>query len=69
MMTKKTRTPWWDRLNGRLIPYIGPPQLGPYDQEPEVHVKPCPICGQPMAGHTYERVAGKPTYVTCPRLS
>ena len=23
-----------DRLNARLLPYIGPPPLGPYDEEP-----------------------------------
>ncbi len=30
----KDRTPWWDRLNNLLLPYIGPPELGPYDEPP-----------------------------------
>jgi hypothetical protein len=60
------RVPWWDRLNNRLRPYIGPPPLGPYDQAPEVHVKPCPLCGAAMAGHGFEHRVGKPTLMHCP---
>ena len=53
----KTRRPWWDRLNRSLFPYIGPPPLGPYNEAPlpPTSEKPCPLCGQPMAGHTFER--------------
>ncbi len=57
---------WWDRLNNRLRPYIGPPPLGPYGQEPEVHDKGCPLCGKAMAGHEFEHRAGKPTLMRCP---
>ncbi|MCU1514176.1 MAG: hypothetical protein JWO10_1266 [Microbacteriaceae bacterium] len=60
------KIPWWDRLNNALIPYIGPPQLGPYETEPAVHDGGCPICGRPMAGHEIERRAGRATQMHCP---
>ena len=28
------KAPWWDRLNRLLLPYIGPPPLGPYELKP-----------------------------------
>jgi hypothetical protein len=61
-------SPWWDRLNRRLLPYIGPPPLGPYNEEPltSTHAKPCPICGKPMADHDVERRADRPTQLYCP---
>ncbi len=57
---------WWDRLNDLLRPRIGPPPLGPYGQPPAVHDKPCPLCGQPMPGHTFERRGSMPTLMYCP---
>jgi hypothetical protein len=63
-----SKAPWWERLNSALIPRIGPPPLGPYNQPPEVHTKPCPVCGQPMAGHTFEHRGNKPTLMHCPAL-
>jgi hypothetical protein len=51
------RQPWWERLNSALMPKIGPPPLGPYNEEPlpPIGAKPCPICGHPMEEHHFER--------------
>jgi hypothetical protein len=68
----KRRLPWWDRLNGMLMPYIGPPALGPYNEAPlpPVGAKACPICGQPMDAHIIERGEGRvATRVHCPEKS
>jgi hypothetical protein len=65
----KQKLPWWDRLNGALLPYIGPPPLGPFDQEPLAPTaqKPCPICGAAMADHEIERSGGNTaTRLHCP---
>jgi hypothetical protein len=60
--------PWWDRLNRALFPYIGPPPLGPFNEEPlpSTVAKPCPICGRPMSDHEIERRDGRPTQIHCP---
>jgi hypothetical protein len=64
----KPRAPWWDRLNGALIPYLGPPPLGPYDQPepPAVAGRACPLCGRPMGEHEMNRGENRPTYMRCP---
>ena len=64
----KDKVAWWDRINFALYPYLGPPKLGPYDQAPlpDATLKPCPLCGAPMAEHDLDRGAGRPTYVRCP---
>jgi hypothetical protein len=51
------KTPWWDRLNDKLRPYIGAPPLGPYNEAPlpPVAAKACPLCGRPMAEHEFTR--------------
>ena len=61
-------TKWWDRLNGALVPYIGPPPLGPYDEPepPAVATRACPLCGSTMEQHVFDRALGRPTYVRCP---
>lgn len=53
----KAKTPWWDRLNGALRPYIGPPPLGPYNEAPlpATSEKACPLCGMPMSQHRFDR--------------
>ncbi|MDQ0894153.1 ribosomal protein S27AE [Agromyces ramosus] len=55
-----------DRLNARLLPLIGPPPLGPYDEE-AVPAKPptCPLCGSPMSEHRIDR-SGERTQLHCP---
>jgi hypothetical protein len=65
----KEKIPWWDRLNGALMPYIGPPQLGPYGEAPlpAVGTRACPICGRLLADHTFERGEGRTaTRMHCP---
>ncbi|MCS5733993.1 hypothetical protein [Herbiconiux daphne] len=56
-----------DRLNRRLLPWIGPPPLGPYDVEvptpPAARV--CPLCGRPMDEHEIDR-SGERTQLYCP---
>ena len=55
-----------ERMNARLLPWIGPPPLGPYDEEP-VPVRPpeCPLCGAPMSQHDIDR-SGERTQLHCP---
>lgn len=60
---------WWQKLNAALFPYMGPAQLGPFDEEPlpPTDQKPCPLCGQAMAGHTFERSQDRTsTRMHCP---
>jgi hypothetical protein len=48
---------------------MGPAQLGPFDQEPlpPTDQKPCPLCGNPMALHTFVRSQDRAsTRMTCP---
>ena len=55
-----------DRLNARLLPWIGPPPLGPYDEAPVAEYAPaCPLCGAPMAEHVVDRSAPR-TQLHCP---
>lgn len=56
-MSKVKRDPLWVRLNRKLFPYLGPPPLGPYNEEPlpPTAEKACPLCGQAMSLHTFER--------------
>ena len=61
---------FFNRLNRRLFPYIGPPPLGPYDQpEPApASGRACPLCGAPMSDHEIGRTANQstPTRLYCP---
>jgi hypothetical protein len=68
----KESTHWWDRLNGALLPYIGPPPLGPFDQDalPPTTEKACPLCGAPMSRHEIERSGGNvATRLHCPQAA
>lgn len=62
---------WADRLNRLLVPYIGPPPLGPYDQPPlpPASESACPMCGMVMSAHEVERRDGRPTKLHCPSAS
>lgn len=53
------------RLTARLFPVLGPPPLGPFDEE-HATVKPCPLCGAAMDAHEIERTPGRPTRLHCP---
>ena len=61
---------FFNRLNRRLFPYIGPPPLGPYDEPaaPNPAASACPLCGQSMAQHEFARGNG-PTKLYCPTVS
>lgn len=58
----------FDKLNRKLVPYIGPPPLGPYNETPlpAPATKLCPLCGTPMADHEIDR-SGERTQLYCPR--
>jgi hypothetical protein len=57
----------FNRLNRRLFPYLGPPPLGPYDQDPvpDPRAAACPLCGAEMSRHEFARGNG-PTKLYCP---
>ena len=59
---------WFDRLNRALVPYLGPPKLGPYDEPelPAVATRECPMCHHPLSEHSFDRAPGRPTYMECP---
>ena len=53
------------RLNKALFPYLGPAQIGPFDEQHDT-IKPCPLCGAAMDAHEIERTPGRPTRLHCP---
>lgn len=67
-MSDQRKPNWADKLNMLLVPYIGPPPLGPYGEEPlpPTRESACPMCGIAMAGHEIERREGRPTKLHCP---
>jgi len=61
---------FFNRLNRRLFPYLGPPPLGPYDQPAPAAPasRACPLCGAAMSAHEFDR-SGEQTRATrlyCP---
>jgi hypothetical protein len=57
-----------DGLNRRLLPLMGPAQLGDPNEPlvaPLAHGGPCPLCGLPMDEHVLER-SPHDTYLICP---
>lgn len=54
-------------LNNTLRPYIGPPPLGPYNEEPlpPASASACPLCGRLMSEHIVDR-SGERTQLYCP---
>lgn len=61
---------FFNRLNRRLFPIIGPPPLGPYGADdippPDRQTSPCPLCNRPMSEHTFDRRGSGPTKLYCP---
>lgn len=59
-------------LNRTLLPWIGPPPLGPYTDVPDAVVRAekaqsvCPICGELMNRHTIDR-SGERTMIDHPQ--
>ena len=67
--TVNPKPAWWQRLNRALFPFMGPAQVGPYETEPlpPTGQKPCPLCGNPMDDHTFERSTDhRSTRMHCP---
>jgi hypothetical protein len=58
---------FFNRVNRRLFPWIGPPPLGPYDgPAPEpARARGCPLCGAAMAEHGKSVSDGR-TILHCP---
>ena len=55
-----------DWLNHKLMPIIGPPDLGPYDSDlQKVGEAICPVCGTAMTGHSIDHSAAN-TVLNCP---
>ena len=52
-------------IDGKLLPTLGPPPIGPYDEEPERTTASCPICVHPMSEHTIDRSTSN-TVLHCP---
>lgn len=55
-------------LDGKLVPRLGPGDLGPYDEESEESVRShdaCPLCGHPMSEHTIDRSTAN-AVLNCP---
>jgi len=58
---------WYAWFNSSLIRVAGPASVGPYETEPEPNrvERPCPLCGEPMSAHTFDRSGPKPL-MHCP---
>lgn len=58
---------WYAYLNTRLIRVAGPASVGPYDTDPEPvrTERACPLCGNAMSAHTFDRSGPKPL-MHCP---
>lgn len=71
-MSKVSKSRWWEKLNKAIFPFMGPAQLGPFDQEPlpPAENKACPLCGQPITLHTFVRSQDRnATRMHCPPKS
>lgn len=77
VMTRKDAVPLRQRireagglyawLNTSLIRIAGPASVGPYETTPEPvrTERPCPLCGNAMSEHTFDRSGPKPL-MHCP---
>ncbi|AYF97305.1 hypothetical protein [Protaetiibacter intestinalis] len=59
---------FFNRLNRRLFPWLGPPPLGPYDQPAPVPARDraCPLCGALMSEHAKGTSEDGRTLLYCP---
>lgn len=47
---------FFERVDGRLVPFFGGPEVGPYDEVPGAPSgHRCPICGHDMTEHVIDR--------------
>lgn len=61
---------WYSFVNASLIRAAGPAAVGPYETTPppsaaERAERACPLCGAPIAQHTFDRSGPKPL-MHCP---
>lgn len=61
---------WYAWANANLIRLAGPAAVGPYETAPppsseERSERACPLCGNPMSAHTFDRSGPKPL-MHCP---
>lgn len=58
---------FYNWANAKMLPYIGPPPLGPYGEEPlpPTSGSNCPLCGHLMSEHEIDRT-GPRTQLHCP---
>lgn len=57
---------FYDWINEKLYPLLGPADLAPYEPALEQTTKAlCPLCQQPMAEHFFDRTSGD-TLLYCP---
>jgi ribosomal protein S27AE len=62
---------WFVRATGRmqkgLLPWMGPAQVQDVEgQTVRTRDAMCPMCGHPLAAHTFDRSANRPTRMECP---
>ncbi len=69
-LTNMKKRSWWDRLNVKLYPYLGPAQLGVAGEAAPPVTRAdrgCPLCGQPMSRHVIDRPGGNVAHrLHCP---
>lgn len=61
---------WYAWINASFIRIAGPAAVGPYETTPpptaaERAERACPLCGQPITRHTFDRSGAKPL-MHCP---
>ena len=57
---------FYDWVNDKLFPLLGPADLAPYEPALEQTTKAlCPLCHQPMGEHYFDR-GGQDTVLFCP---
>jgi hypothetical protein len=58
-------TRFFERMNGRLKPALGPAMIGPFDSNRRIPTGPCPVCGEKMSDHAIEHTESD-TILYCP---
>ena len=58
-------TRFFERMNGRLKPALGPAMIGPLDGNRTIPAGPCPVCGEKMSEHAIEHTESD-TILHCP---
>ncbi|MEO6505147.1 MAG: hypothetical protein ABIW36_11270 [Terrimesophilobacter sp.] len=56
---------FFERMNRRLKPALGPAMIGPFDSNRTRRIGPCPLCGEKMSSHAIEHTESD-TILHCP---